>query len=403
VCGHPRSSTPVGEPHGHALAGEIAWGRATPLRVFGEWPTRVGERSPSPVGGRMRPPSARQLAPRRMALGGSGALALLAVLIPVFRLQGLSWGLAIAAAVLFVAPCVLLGSAVWRLLIRPVTPKPPGRALALHTVTAVAFSLSWTIVFSGLAYLVVRPESMEAFLRGGVLWQFVWGLVIYGGLAQAARAHQRLRALELATVGADLQALRAQLNPHFLFNTLHSLTQLAREDPIATQDALERFGALMRYVLDAGRHATDDVPLEDEIGFVRNYLAVEQLRLGDRLGVVEQIDPDALELAVPPLLLQPLVENAVRHGLAPRRDGGTLRLTARAQDGALVIEVADDGVGAEPGVWRRSPGLGLKSVRRQLDAHFPGAGDLEITTRPQAGFAVRLRIPARLPVRGVAS
>jgi LytS/YehU family sensor histidine kinase len=237
----------------------------------------------------------------------------------------------------------------------------------------------------------------------GALWQFVWGLVIYGGLAQAARAQQRLRAQEVATAGAELQALRAQLNPHFLFNTLHALTQLVREDPIATQDALERFGALMRYVLDAGRRAIEDVPLQDEIGFVRNYLALERLRLGDRLRVFEDLDPDALELAVPPLLLQPLVENAVRHGLAPRSDGGTIRLTARARDGVLAIEVSDDGGGGEPDAWRRSSGLGLKSVRRQLEARFPRGSHLEIVTTPSAGFAVRLRMPARLPTRDPAS
>jgi sensor histidine kinase YesM len=159
----------------------------------------------------------------------------------------------------------------------------------------------------------------------------------------------------------------------------------------------------MRYVLEAGRHATDDVPLEDEMGFVRHYLAVERLRLGDRLRVVEDIDPEALELGVPPLLLQPLVENAVRHGLAPRRDGGTIRLIAQARDGELVVEIADDGVGAEPEGWRRSGGLGLQSVRRQLEAHWPGRGQLEISTRPHAGFAVRLRMPARLSIRGAAS
>jgi two-component system sensor histidine kinase LytS len=93
----------------------------------------------------------------------------------------------------------------------------------------------------------------------------------------------------------------------------------------------------------------------------------------------------------------------VRHGLAPRRDGGTIRLTAQARDGELVVEIADDGVGAEPEGWRRSEGLGLQSVRRQLEAHWPGRGQLEISTRPHAGFAVRLRMPARLPIRGAAS
>jgi LytS/YehU family sensor histidine kinase len=206
-----------------------------------------------------------------------------------------------------------------------------------------------------------------------------------------------LKEQELAAAGAELQALRAQLNPHFLFNTLHSLTQLAREDPIATQQALERFGGLMRYVLSAGRDAAADVPLEDEISFVRDYLAVERLRLGERLRVEEDIEPDSLELAVPPLLLQPLVENAVRHGLAPLRDGGTIRLTAHITGTLLAIEVADDGNGAEPDAWRRSPGLGLQAVRRQVYARFPEDGEFEVVTRPGTGFTARVRIPARIP------
>lgn len=185
--------------------------------------------------------------------------------------------------------------------------------------------------------------------------------------------------------------------PHFLCDTLNSLTQLSREDPIATQDALERFGALMRYVLTTGRDVPADVPLEEELGFARNYLAVERLRLGDRLAVIESVDSEALQLAVPPLLLQPLVENAVRHGLAPRRHGGTVWLSAHVQDRMLVIDVADDGVGVESDVWCGSHGLGLRSVRRQLEARFPGQGDLEVTTHAGAGFAVRLRLPARVP------
>ena len=338
-----------------------------------------------------------------MALVGCGVVLLLAVVMPVFRLQGLSWRLALTAGVFFVAPCVLLGLAAWRVLTHHASPPSLGRALAWHAVTAVVFSLSWTVVFSGLVYLVVRPGGMAAFLRGPALWQFVWGLVIYGGLAQAARAQQRLQEQERAAAGAELQALRAQLNPHFLFNTLHSLAQLAREDSLATQEALERLGALMRYVLEAGRRGTEDVPLEDELGFVRHYLALERLRLGDRLRIVEDVDTDALELAVPPLLLQPLVENAVRHGLAPRRDGGTIRMTARARGGILAIEVADDGAGAEPGAWHHSRGLGLPSVCRQLEARFAGQGELDIHTRPRGGFAARVRIPARLPLRGAGS
>ena len=344
--------------------------------------------------------SAIQRSRSRSILVAAASLAAIAVLTPVYRLQNLSWPYAVAASIIFVLPCVVFGWIAWRLLMRRSRTVPLNRAVAMHAVAAVGFSLAWTAVFCGLVYLL-RPEVMLAFIREGAIWQFVWGLVIYGVLAQAARVHSRLKERELAATNAELQALRAQLNPHFLFNTLHSLTQLAREDPVATQDALERFGELMRYVLKAGRDATAEVSLEDEIGFVRNYLAVERLRLGDRLHVTEDIDVEALELAVPPLLLQPLVENAVRHGIAPRREGGTVQLKANVDDGLLVIEVVDDGNGAEPDAWRRAEGLGIKAVSRQLGARFPNAGRLDIKTAPHRGFTVRLTIPARLPMRSV--
>jgi LytS/YehU family sensor histidine kinase len=215
-----------------------------------------------------------------------------------------------------------------------------------------------------------------------------------------ARAHQRIRERELAAAGAELQALRAQLDPHFLFNTLHSLTQLVREDPVATQDALQRFGEMMRYVLRSGQESSAEVALEQELEFVHNYLALEQLRLGDRLRIIERIEPDTLELGVPPLLLQPLVENAVRHAVAPRRDGGMVCLFATFEHGQLMLSVSDDGDGADVGGIQKSGGLGLKAVARQLHAHFPEAAELSIETQPHRGFEVNLKMPARLPRRG---
>jgi sensor histidine kinase YesM len=244
---------------------------------------------------------------------------------------------------------------------------------------------------------VMRQEVSPAYLREGAVWQLVWGLVIYGVLMFAARAYRRMREQELAAASAELQALRAQLDPHFLFNTLHSLTQLAQEDPDATQDALQRFGELMRYRLKSGREAGASIPLEQELEFVRHYLALEKLRLGDRLLVIEHIDPEILELAVPPLLLQPLVENAIRHGLAPRPRGGTVRLFASMSTDRLLIVVSDDGEGTEPGRVGESKGLGLKAVRRQLHAHFSGQAEMTVDTDRHRGFTVTLRMPARLP------
>jgi hypothetical protein len=324
------------------------------------------------------------------------AVLVIAVLVPVFQVQELSWPEAVAAAITFVVPCFLFGWVVWRFLIRGPKARTLTRAIFMHIAGAAAFSVAWTLPLIILVY-AIRNEVNPAYLRGGAVWQLLWGFVIYCLLMFAARAYRRMREQELAATTAELQALRAQLDPHFLFNTLHSLTQLAHEDPNATQDALQRFGELMRYLLKSGREAGSRIPLEQELEFVRHYLALEKLRLGDRLRVVEHIEPDTLELAVPPLLLQPLVENAIRHGLAPRPQGGTVRISTSIAADRLLVVVDDDGEGAELGRVDKAKGVGLKAVTRQLHAHFPGRAEMTVDTERQRGFTVTLRMPARLP------
>jgi two-component sensor histidine kinase len=333
---------------------------------------------------------------RSCTVPGAIALACVWLVAPIYRLQGLPWAQAVAAALMVAVPGIVLGWGVWRFGLQQ-------RALAAHIVAAPVFSLAWTACIALLA-LGVDTGAAAAFLRNGAAWQAAGGLVVYGAIvatARAVRTRARLAERELAATTAELQALRARLDPHFLFNTLHSLSHLVRQDPAATEAALERFGALMRYVLAVSRTgARDDVALEQELDFLRNYLALERLRLGDRLRVVETIEEDAMELAVPPLLLQPLVENAVRHGIAPRRMGGTIRIMAAALDSVLMLEIGDDGAGTTPEACMHSDGLGLSTVRRLLAARFPDESGMDIVTAPGAGFTVRLRLPACLPAKG---
>jgi sensor histidine kinase YesM len=191
---------------------------------------------------------------------------------------------------------------------------------------------------------------------------------------------------------AQFAALRAQLNPHFLFNTLHSLTVLIRASPALAEEAVERLGALLRFAL---RHSgAEEISLGEELDFVRDYLALEALRLGERLRVEIVVDAAILGVAVPPLCLQPLVENAIRHGLSPKPEGGTLRLSARAQSGSLSVLVSDDGVGAGP-ECSRNRGSGLASLSRRIGLGRGDRGDaeLEITTGPGRGFAVGFTLP----------
>ena len=338
-----------------------------------------------------------RVARHRYAVASFAALLALALLVAVYHSQGLAWFDATVTTLCFILSGLLVFWLAWQFLIRQPVADSLVRLLVVHAVSALVFALLWALVFAALVYLIFMPAADRDGLQEGLVWQVVWGLVIYAALLQAAGARVRLRQQEIAARNAELVALRSQLNPHFLFNTLHSLTQLAREDSVGTQDALERFGYLMSYVLDAGSNVSAEVSVEEELEFIQHFLELERLRLGERLRVTKEIDADALELALPPLLLQPLVENAIRHGLAPRREGGTICLSARMVRERLVIEVRDDGRGCEPGAWRQSGGLGLKSVMGQLAAHYSSSARFRVQTEPDGGFQVHISVPARLP------
>ncbi|HYR12001.1 MAG TPA: histidine kinase, partial [Longimicrobium sp.] len=281
-----------------------------------------------------------------------------------------------------------------------------------QTVLALAYTAAWwaaiAAVFTARQSLA-RGEWTPTYLHGYALpWQMFSGVMVYAaiaGISYALQAARRLREQEARAARAEalraraeLQALRAQLDPHFLFNTLHSLMALVRHEPARAEDALERFAGLLRYTLHARGSETDDVPLAREWAFVRDFLALERIRLGERLRVDEDVDPEALECPVPAFTLQPLVENAIRHAVAPHARGATVSVTARRVQGALELCVEDDGPGADPAAVERADGVGLRVVRQRLRARYGEAARMEVDARPGAGFAVRIRIPVSTAV-----
>ena len=224
-----------------------------------------------------------------------------------------------------------------------------------------------------------------------------------------AALRDRQRGLERAAQEAQLAALRAQMDPHFLFNTLNTVAASVPAEQGATRDLVARLAGLVRYTLAAARR--ERVLLREELDFVRDYLALEQERMGDRLRVELDADPGALDVMVPPMLVQPLVENAVRHGLAPAVEGGTVRVEARRIGDAVHVLVRDDGVGpgrpvsalagdqpdGDRGVGvGTSAGVGLSNTDARLRALFgdglaldvPGSGD----GQPR-GFEARFSVP----------
>jgi sensor histidine kinase YesM len=275
---------------------------------------------------------------------------------------------------------------------------------ALYLVVATLYGVLLTLITAASIAFGAPRDVFQRFMDFAFWWQVLTGVVLGALLIAvftAIEAARRLREEEARSaraeamrVRSELQALRAQLNPHFLFNTLHSITALVRSDPQAVEDALERFGNLLRYVLELHRDQIDEVLLADEIGFARHYLALERLRLGERLTVREEIDPETLDCSVLSFSLQPLVENAVRHGIAPSVRGGTLRIASRFEGERLVLEVGDDGAGAEQDAVTRSDGLGLDAVAQRLEARFGDHARLDVVTAPGQGFLARIMMPA---------
>ena len=217
---------------------------------------------------------------------------------------------------------------------------------------------------------------------------------------KAANLLAQKTAAERNATEAKLRLLQSQLEPHILFNTLANLRALIGIDPAAAQQMLDRLNAYLRATLDASR-ATQH-PLWAEFARLADYLELMAIRMGPRLQVSLDL-PDALrDVPVPPLLLQPLVENAIQHGLEPRVQGGQLRVRAWAQAGQLQLEVADTGVGYEP-TQVRPDRFGLSQVRDRVATAYGGAGQVHWQSAPGAGTQVRLSLPMTFEVAGVAA
>lgn len=289
-------------------------------------------------------------------------------------------------------------------------PRRPWRFAAIHAVAGPAYSTLWAaavfLVFTVELSLVAGIWTPAPLTGGWVAWQLLIGMLVYGtvagiayGLHVTSRLNEeciRAERAEALRVQAELRALRSSLDPHFLFNTMHTLMALVRHDPAAAERALERFSETLRYVLkahDRDRVATDDVSLGEEWRFVQSYLELEGLRLGDRLTVEAEISPAALACQVPVFTLQPLVENAIKHAIAPRASGGTIRISARLEMGELVLSVSDDGPGADCTSLDATKGLGLHAVRQRLEFRYAGRARFEIETVPGNGFTTDVRIP----------
>ncbi|HUP50555.1 MAG TPA: histidine kinase [Thermoanaerobaculia bacterium] len=233
--------------------------------------------------------------------------------------------------------------------------------------------LNQVIVYFGVLAAGFAREYSE---RDRVRQQEAERLAIHAAQLQAQLAQARL------------EALRMQINPHFLFNTLHAVSALVERDPAGVRQMIARLSELLRYTLDTA--ATAEVPLRQELGFVRRYVEIMNVRFQGRLTFEERIEPGLDEAAVPSLILQPLVENALKHGISRSHDGGRVTLAARRQAEHLIVSVADEGPGPEQAA---ESGIGLANTRQRLREMYGGAGEVSLRGVPDGGTIAEIRIP----------
>jgi two-component system, LytTR family, sensor kinase len=208
----------------------------------------------------------------------------------------------------------------------------------------------------------------------------------------SARIEHRLEEQEKLLLAAKIEALKSQINPHFLFNTLTSISSLIRSEPDTARTLIIKLSALLRRLLRSHEHF---VTLRDELESVDEYLDIEVVRFGPKLRVVKQIDPETMELIVPSMILQPLVENSIKHGLSRKVGAGSITIRSRRENGRAIIEVEDDGMGFLPDRLDQpmSSGIGLANVRERLRVIYGATYQLKLTSEPGKGTCARIEVP----------
>jgi Tfp pilus assembly protein PilF/two-component sensor histidine kinase len=211
------------------------------------------------------------------------------------------------------------------------------------------------------------------------------------------RRDQELKEKELKILAsrAELRALRAQINPHFLFNALNTIASLIRKTPNKAEETVEMLADVFRYTL--AKSGTDIIPLAEELNFLQAYLEIEKARFGSKLQVEIKVDPQAEQVKIPSMLLQPLVENAIKHGIAPKVEGGKVAISAACENNLLKVEVADNGVGFDCSNAQRlyRDGVGMKNVRDRLKTLYGNEDGLQIQSTPNVGTKILIAMPVR--------
>ena len=304
---------------------------------------------------------------------------------------GVSHVMAALAALWSIAVAAALGMLVRRLTDRlPWTYPFTARFLLIHTVAALAYSALW-VAITFLSAVIVHSDSsiILRYLPPSVLILGLWLYLMVAGASYAIQATGRAAEAEAIAAKSQLAALRAQLNPHFLFNALHTVVHLIPREPKRAAQAAEQLASLLRTGIEEDR---DLVPLSEELAFVERYLSLERIRFAERLDVRVDLSNDLRNALVPSFSLQSLVENAVRHGATPREEPTSIVIGGSRGDGMLTLTVRDSGAGATEEAIGQSKGTGIPRLRDRLSALYGGKARLDISSGKGEGFIATMSI-----------
>ena len=310
------------------------------------------------------------------------------------------------AAVLIIPLCLIYQcvclSAWYSCKAAPIQKSSGQRLWLTHVLAAAILSLLWVLLARLLAYgLSELPafQGLDRLFASQLSLLFGAGFLLYLlsvashyvilAIEDSSKAEARAQETSILARDAELKALKAQVNPHFLFNSLNSISALTSVDPAKAREMCVLLAEFLRMTLGLGEKSS--VPLSEELSMLHRYLAIEKVRFGSRLQMEEAIQEDAKSIRVPPLLLQPLVENAITHGIADLPDGGSVRLSGQVHNGraSLVIENTFD----PESTPMRKGGLGLKNVRERLDARYGKEANMRVSAE-NGTFRVELSFPA---------
>jgi len=273
------------------------------------------------------------------------------------------------------------------------------RALLVHIPASLFFSFLQVALHTAVDSFVLRDSFYVHQFYSYFIRTFHFGLLVYWVIVIIQSAVDYYRDQEVAAARlqtqlaeAQLQALKMQIQPHFLFNTLHAISSLLSHDPKGADHMLSQLAELLRLSLSSDQY--QEVSLKKELEFLNKYLDIEKVRFQDRLTVIMSIDSDTLQAQIPNLILQPLVENSIRHGISERRGAGQVEIRASRKNGMLDLQVIDTGRGVSEGSDRIQEGIGLKNTRARLETLYGSRYRLELGPKSsEGGFQVTVSIP----------